>query len=224
MTRDSKLKEKGARLPDFREVEQDELIRTYIKEVEQLNSEPARSHRFGMLLHALFSLVPAFVEEFAQEVERYLKVRQKDRILKGRADNLFGNVIIEFEADLAKTRQEAEEQLRRYVAILWSQEPPAVRTPYLCLAADGVCFVSYTPLLRNSQVQELLPEMVELRILEEVDWRNLSSGEIFFWLDRYLLRKEIYRPTSEIIEKDFGLHSHAFQTANAALPDPLGET
>ncbi len=204
-------------MPDVREVQRNELISQYLKEVEPLNSEPARSQRFGMLLHALFSVVPAFIEEFSQGVEKYLKVRQKDRILKGRADNLFGNVIIEFEADLTKTRAEAEEQLRRYAAILWSQEPASSRTPYLCLAADGVRFISYTPLLHDPQAQEILPETVDLRILEEVDWRKFSSEEIFFWLDRYFLRKEIYRPTSELIEKDFGLSSHAFQTANAAL-------
>ncbi|MEM4721915.1 MAG: N-6 DNA methylase, partial [Candidatus Methanomethylicaceae archaeon] len=168
-------------------------------------------------------MVPDFIEEFTKGVEKYLKVRQKDRILKGRADNLFGNVIIEFEADLTKTQADAEEQLQRYVAILWSQESVAARTPYLCLAGDGVRFISYTPILPNPQVQEVFPEMVELRILEKVNWRELSSGEIFFWLDRYLLRREIYHPTSELIEKDFGLHSHAFQIANAALLTLWGE-
>jgi hypothetical protein len=217
MTKPSKLKEKGVRMPDVREVERNELIRQYLKEVEPLNSEPARSQRFGMLLHALFSVVPDFIEDFVKGVEKYLKVRQKDRILKGRADNLFGNVIIEFEADLTKTRGEAEEQLRRYTAILWSQEPAAARTPYLCLAADGVRFISYTPLPHDPQALEVAPEDVHLHVLEEVDWRRFSPEDIFFWLDRYLLRKEIYRPTSELIEKDFGLTSHAFQTANAAL-------
>lgn len=91
-------------MPDIQEGERNDLIKQYLKEVEPLNSEPARSHRFGMLLHALFAVVPAFIEDFVQGVEKYLKVRQKDRILKGRADHLFGNVIIEFEADLTRTR------------------------------------------------------------------------------------------------------------------------
>jgi hypothetical protein len=50
-----------------------------------------------------------------------------------------------------------------------------------------------------------------------VDWSQTRPDHIFFWLDRYFLRREIYAPTSEKIEADFGLRSHAFQTANAAL-------
>lgn len=207
-------------MPDIRGPERDELIQRYLREVEALNTEPVRSHRFSMLLQALFTLDPGFIENYAQGVEKYLKVRQKDRVLRGQADHLFGNVILEFEADLAKTRAEAEEQLRRYTAILWSQEPADARTPYLCVATDGVRFITYTPVLDDFRAAEVVPEAVRLQILEEVDWRQvsqISTDEVFFWLDRYLLRQEIYSPTSERIEKDFGLKSHAFQTANATL-------
>jgi hypothetical protein len=217
MTKDSKLREKDVRIPDIRQAQRDELITQYLKEVEPLHHESARSQRFGMLLHALFAVVPDFIEDFISGVEKYLKVRQKDRILKGRADNLFGNVVIEFEADLAKTGSEAEEQLRRYVAILWSREVRESRTPYLCLAADGVRFITYTPSLADPQAVEVNPEDVCLEPLEDVDWRRISPLEAYFWLDRYFFRQEIYSPTSERMEKDFGVHSHAFRTAQAAL-------
>ena len=204
-------------MPDIREGERDAVISKYLQDIQTIKSEPARSQRFGMLLHSLFAFIPSFIEEFVQGIEKYLKVPQKDRILKGRADNLFGNVVIEFEADLTKTRTEAEEQLRRYLAILWSQEIPSSRTPFLCIATDGVSFVSYTPTLDEPQVSEVQPEGVHLNILESVDWRKLPPVDIFFWLDRYFLRREVYHPTSERMEADFGVKSHAFQTANAAL-------
>lgn len=150
-------------------------------------------------------------------IEKYIKVKQKDRILKGEADNLFGNIIIEFEANIPKKRSEAEDQLRRYVAILWSKESFDARTPYLCIATDGVRFVSYSPKLVDSIKEDVSPDEVRLEVLEDTDWTKLKPQEIFYSLDRYFLRREILSPTSEAIVSDFGLKSHAFQTTDNAL-------
>lgn len=206
-------------MPDIRAVQHDEIITRYLREIEPIISESGRSLRFGMLLNELFGFEPGFIEDYVQGVEKYLKAKHTDRILKGRADNLFGNVIIEFERSLKQTRSEAEDQIRRYVAICWSQEPPESRLPYLCLAGDGVRFVAYSPTLEDTENLEVTPDQINLQILEEVDWNNLKTKteEIFFWLDRYFLRRELYHPTSERMEKDFGANSHALQTATAAL-------
>jgi len=219
MTKQSKLAERGVRMPDIRSVKHDEIITRYLREIEPIISEPGRSLRFGMLLNELFGFEPGFIEDYVQGVEKYLKAKHTDRILKGRADNLFGNVIIEFERNLKKTRSEAEDQLRRYVAICWSQEPPESRLPYLCLAGDGVRFVAYSPTMENAEYREVTPDQINLQILEEVDWNNLKTktAEIFFWIDRYFVRQEKYHPTSERMEKDFGANSHALQTATAVL-------
>jgi hypothetical protein len=219
MTKQSKLAERGVRMPDIRAVQHEEIITRYLREIEPIISEPGRSLRFGMLLNELFGFEPGFIEDYVQGVEKYLKAKQTDRILKGRADNLFGNVIIEFERNLKKTRSEAEDQLRRYVAICWSQEPPESRLPYLCLAGDGIRFVAYSPTLENAEDREVTPDQIKLQILEEFDWNNLKTktAEIFFWIDRYFLRREKYHPTSERMEKDFGANSHALQTATTAL-------
>ncbi|MDP2984503.1 MAG: N-6 DNA methylase, partial [Candidatus Latescibacter sp.] len=131
--------------------------------------------------------------------------------------NLFGNILIEFEHALPKNRSEAEEQLKRYTAILWSKEPPFKRTPYICITADGVRFVAYTPLPANPEAQGISSDDITLVVLEECDWKKLNAEEIFYWLDRYFLRKEILHPTGESIVKDFGLKSHAFQAASHDL-------
>lgn len=212
----TKLTEKSVRIPDAREARWQEVIPAYLRDVQMQNSESARSHRFAMLMQELFGVEPGFVEAYTSGIEKYLKVKGKDRILKGEADNLFGNIIIEFESNLAKKRQEAEEQLRRYTAILWSQEAVNARTPYLCIATDGLLFVSYSPMLAAAK-RDVLPEDVELKVLEESDWRDLQPREIYFWLDRYFLRREILPPTSETIVRDFGVNSHAFQSATRAL-------
>ncbi len=216
MTKQTKLTEKSTRIPETRETHWDACISTYLCDVQAQNSESARSHRFAMLLQDLFGVEPGFVEEYTTGIEKYLKVKRKDRILKGKADNLFGNVVIEFEASLAKTRDEAEAQLRRYVAILCSHELADARTPYLCLATDGVRFIAYSPTLAKT-TGEISPANVQLEVIEDADWTKLEPREIYFWLDRYFLRKEILHPTSETIVRDFGVNSHAFQSTTRAL-------
>jgi SAM-dependent methyltransferase len=214
----TKLTEKGTRIPNTRLIRWGKTIRQYLKEVEELNKESARSHRFAMLLQQLLSLEPDFIEDYCTGIEESLKVRQKDRILKGEADNLFGNIILEFEANITKKRSEAESQLCRYVAILWSREPISARTPYLCIATDGVRFITYSPTVVDKTTKDVSPEAVHLIVVEESDWTQIKPFEVFFWLDRHFLRKEFLHPTSETIVHDFGVKSHAFQiTANALL-------
>ncbi len=217
MAKKTKLTEKAARIPDLRKTNWDEAINHYLRDVESLNKEQARSHRFTALLQQLLDVEPGFIENYSAGIERFLKVKQKDRILKGEVDNLFGNVIIEFEANIPKKLSEAEEQLRRYVAILWSLEKPDNRTPFLSIATDGVRFVAYSPEPVNSDQQDLLSDDVKLHVLEEVDWTRLKPQEVFYWLDRYFLRKEKLHPTSETIVRDFGFKSRAFQTTNSTV-------
>jgi Eco57I restriction-modification methylase len=217
MRKRTKLTEKAARIPDTRQIQWEEGVPQYLRDIEQLNKESARSHRFAMLVQQLLSVEPSFIETYSTGIEQSLKVRQKDRILKGEADNLFGNIIIEFEGNIPKKRSEAEGQLRRYVAILWSQESPDDRTPYLCVTTDGIRFVTYSPIVADPTAKDVTPDDVHLQILEESDWTKLKPYEVFYWLDRYFLRKEILHPTSETIVRDFGARSHAFQTAMSAL-------
>jgi hypothetical protein len=115
----TKLTEKAVRIPDTRSSQWEKKIARYLADVEPLNKESARSHRFAALIQDLLGVDPDFIEKFVSGIEQSLKVTQKDRILRGEADNLFGNVIIEFEANIPKKRVEAEEQVRRYTAILW---------------------------------------------------------------------------------------------------------
>ncbi|HEX8598247.1 MAG TPA: N-6 DNA methylase [Chloroflexia bacterium] len=198
--------------------EWDSALVTYLAEVGSLSKESARSHRFAMFLQQVLGLDTDFVESYSTGIEHYLKVKQKDRLLRGEADNLFGNIILEFESDIPKKLNEADEQLRRYTAILWSQETPGNRTPYIVIATDGIRFLAFTPhLLTISESVDIRPENIGLNLIEETDWSNLTGVEVFYWLDRYFLRKTILRPTSEAIVGDFGVNSHAFQTATRSL-------
>ncbi len=217
MNKRTKLTEKPIRMPETRHVLWEETIQKYLKEIEPLRAETARSHRFTLLLQELLKISPDFIESYVTGVEKFIKATKKDCILKGKVDNLFGNIIIEFEGNIPKKRSEAEEQLRKYTAILWSQESPEVRSPYLCIAADGVRFFTYSPTLSNPKAKEVSPEEVYLEPLEEADWNKSKPEEVFYWLDRYFLRKEVLHPRTEEIEHDFGPKSHAFKTTTHAL-------
>lgn len=217
MKKQTKLVEKASRIPDTRQVHWGEIISKYLQDIEPLTSESARSHRFSILLQQLLGTTPDFIESYVEGMEKYIRVREKDRLLRGRADHLFGNVLIEFERSIPKNRAQAEVQMRNYTAILWSQESPDTRRPYICIATDGVRFLTYSPTLTDLSVREVAPDEVILRVLEEVDWTKFKPQEIFYWLDRYFLRKEILHPTSEMIVHDFGVKSHAFQTTRHTL-------
>jgi len=204
-------------MPDIRQAKWEQVVPAYLESVQSQQSEPAKSQRFLLLLKDLFGVQPDFIEDYVAGIEKYVKIKQKDHILRGRVDNLFGNLVIEFERDLNKTRTEAEEQLQRYIACLWSQEPPSRRTPYLCIAADGIRFVVYSPAIEERDKADVQPEEVRLELVEDVDLTIFEPREIYFWLDRYFLRQEILAPTTEAIVKDFGLRSHAFRTAGQIL-------
>jgi len=211
----SKLREKSARIPNHREPHIEGSIQAYLKEVQELSREPARSQRFSILLHDLFGLELPFIEDYLAGMETYVRTRRKDRILRGMIDNLFGNLVIEFESDLDKQLSEAEGQLHKYIAYLWSEEEPQKRTPYLCLAADGVKFKVYSP--QAPLRRPIEPEEVSLNEIESLDWREIPPVDIYFWLDRHFRRREILRPRTEQIVKDFGPRSHAFQVTGHAL-------
>lgn len=207
-------------MPDIQETRLDQTVSEYLSAVQPLNSEAAKSQRFTLLLNELFGLQPNFIEEYVAGIEKYLKAPQRDTILKGKADELFGNVIIEFERDLTvKSKQEeAEQQLKKYAACLWSGEAPGQRTRYLCMATDGVLFGAYTPVLDDSAKAALTPEDVRLESLDRIDAAKLAlPRDLYFWLDVFLSRKERLAPRTENIVKDFGLRSHAFQVAARSL-------
>jgi hypothetical protein len=217
MDKKSKLTEKAARLPELREQNWGKLVPEYLQSVKSQVSEPAKSLRFAFLLKDLFGIEPGFIEEYISGIEKYIKVKQKDRILRGKVDDLFGNLVVEFERDLNKKQEEAEDQLKKYVACLWSQEPSSQRTPYICLATDGASFAVYSPFIAEALEGDIQSEDVNLKPIEQLDWSLLSPHEIYFWLDRYFLRKEILSPRSEDIIKDFGVKSHAFQVTSETL-------
>jgi len=216
-----KIPEKPARFGDLFDFQKSASIQNYVEEVSHLGSESAKAQRFLILLKDIFEDVnEKFVEDYLHGVEKYVKSKKKDIVLRGKVDNLYGNLVIEFEKDLGKTLPEAEEQLRRYVACLWSEEEER-KINYLCMAADGLNFQVFSPSTEKPLTEPLLPEDI---LLEKVDELRLPTPEpyqAYFWLDRYFFRERILPPQTEEFEQDFGMRSPAFLFAFRLLKGVL---
>ena len=216
MRKRSKLTEKGVRFPNLREHDIESAFREYLPIPSELN-EPARTHRFTILLHRLFGETPQFIEEYMEGIQRYVRIKGKDLLQRGYVDNLFGNLVIEFERklDLAHIR-EAESQLKRYVTFLWTNEPIDQRRTYICIATDGDKFQVYLPKLKGAPTA-ITEDDVVLEQVETFTLSELSPIDAYITLDRYFVRREILHPTTESIVKDFGLNSIAFKAISVDL-------
>lgn len=219
----TKLPEKRSRVGDLFDKRKSDVIQSYVEEISRLGSESARCQRFLLLLKDLFGEVnKTFVEEYLSGVEKYVKSTGKDVVLKGKIDNLYGNLVIEFERDLGKMLPEAKEQLRRYVACLWSDAEER-KVNYLCLATDGVAFRVFSPSTERTLTEPLLPEHISLEEIDELRLPTPEPYQTYFWLDRYFFRQSILRPQTEEFEQDFGMGSPAFLFSFRLLKEALHE-
>jgi len=216
-----KIPEKPARFGDLFEVQKTASVQNYVEEVSRLGSESARTQRFLIFLKDIFGDVNTrFVEDYLSGVEKYVKSKGKDIVLKGKVDNLYGNLVIEFERDLNKTLPEAKDQLKRYVACLWSEEEER-KVNYLCLAADGINFQVFSPRTEKTLTEFLLPEDILLEKIDELKLPAPEPYQAYLWLDRYLFRERVLPPRTEEFERDFGMQSPAFLFSFRLLKEAL---
>ena len=193
---------------------------TYLDNVSKATTEPSKTYLFLKFVSDIFGGINAdYAEKLLPELEKYIKVKNGTVAVKGRVDVFLGNLVIEFESDLTKTLQEAEDQLRRYVAILWSGKKQ--RVEWLALASDGVNFRVYRPRTPITLGENITSEDV---FLEEVDKCNLKvmyqkqgAEWIYVWLDRYLLYRTLIPPTTEEFVTDFGLLSSSYKISDGIL-------
>jgi hypothetical protein len=196
------LTEKPSRIPDISEVQITQKFKEYIEQISQVNTESAKAQRFLILLKDVFGDVNAgFIEDYLHGVEKYVSVKQKDIILRGRIDTLYGNLIIEFENDLRKRLDDALGQLQRYVSCLLQSGEKAT---YLCLATDGILFNVYSPKIKSI-------DEIELEVIDKIDLTKTEPYQAYFYLDRYFFRKIQLHPKTEEIVRDFGIKSPAFK-------------
>lgn len=213
----TKLPEKASRMPDLLEARRAEIVEKYIDSVSQQNTESAKAQRFLLLLKDLFGEVDAdFIEEYIRGAEKYISIKEKTILSRGKVDTLYGNLIIEFEKDVVRSFSEACEQLKKYTAILWSKTNGR-KVNYICVATDGLKFFVFSPKTDKPPDETLKPEDITLEEIEKADFSQIEPYQVYFWLDRYFLRKEPRHPTTEEFVKDFGMKSPAFKFCSNVL-------
>lgn len=188
----------------------------YIETMNTITNESGRSHRFSMFLQEVLAVEFEFISRYTRGIENALKLSEDGQLLRGRADSLFGNIVVEFKRAIPASLVDAEEQLRKYIAILWSSEKAGQHTPYIAIATDGVRFCVYSPTVFQTQVS-YKPENITLTKIDEVDWSRMDCEGIWLWLDRYFLREETMLPQTDTIVRDFGIDSHVFKTVTNLL-------
>jgi hypothetical protein len=185
------------------------VVESYLNQIQKCNNEAAKVNLFSSLLSQLFGLSSDLIASYLEGIETSLRVKTEGRLVRGRVDNLFGHVVIEFEKSLNQTREHAMDQVSGYIDILWKNEEEN-RRPYLGIISDGVKFEVFYPHYSASQ-------KVELQIVETIDWAKSSAEDVLDWLDRYFVRKYQTEPSSANFLKDFGPKSHSFLLVSELL-------
>jgi methylase of polypeptide subunit release factors len=214
----SRLREKAARGPQPSLARYEKIIAKYLEEAAQLRGEPARSHRFSLLLGEVFAdLEFPIITDYLAGLEKQISASEsaKCRVSRGRPDALFGNVVVEFESELPAKYREAKRQLQKYVAIL-RKNPETRGISFIAIVTDGLTFKVLLPKSGQSLAPEAIGEAIELEEVESFDAQQRGPSDFYFWLDRYFCRRIPLPPKAEKFVDDFGTRSAAFREASAA--------
>jgi hypothetical protein len=197
---------------------QKEQLQKYLEDSKRAFTEASKSFLFLRFIGDVFRDVQVdYFEKRFPDLEKYIAKREKIIIKKGRMDAFLGNLIIEFEKDLNKTFQEAKEQLKRYVAILWNKEKYKVN--YLTIVTDGITFYVFRP--RTSKETDIKEEDIKLDEIDRISFGLYKPEDIFLWLNRYFLTQEFRIPETEEFSREFGSRSSLFNDVKSDLEESV---
>ncbi|MEM2173285.1 MAG: N-6 DNA methylase [Thermoproteota archaeon] len=193
-------------------------LKRYVNSLLGERNEATRADRFRDFIRKTFPEVEVgSVRGYYPELEKYLKWVGVGQVVKGRADSLFGSLVLEFESILDESHEEeAKKQLRRYISIIWSIQAERGQ-PYerlTAIATDGLSFIVFKP---RSLVSKG-PITIEKILLEEIDRVNISKlnpEDAYTWLKRYIITAAIeLRPVDpDEFARRFGIGSEVFNDA-----------
>lgn len=136
-----------------------------------------------------------------------------------------------------KIIENAKNQLRRYIFILWKKYGEDLR--YLLMASDGIKNFIYRPSLKgcledlevdedalqklDKELDEELRKVIDLEQIDEMDFSKADPDHVHLWLDKYLLYEEAVPLTAENLSKNFGSDSPVYKQVMAMLRDKWEE-
>lgn len=195
-------------------------LKSYINDINQVHTHQSISFYFLEFVRDVFSdanVGYAHKPDLFPYLEEYIKSDKETVAIKGRADALLGNLIIEFKTDLEEELSDAKDQLRKYIAAIWREEG---KVRYLLFASNGIHNKVYRPKLER---KEMKPENIELELVDEIDLSSEDPDYTYVWLDRYILYKKLQPPTTENIVHAFGKGTPVYKQALGILRDKWNE-
>lgn len=193
----------------------------YLDALRRATNETQKRETFVALAASGFSDTQ-LATRLALGAEHQVRFEKAGLVRRGAVDAFFGNLVIEFEKDLAKTGSHAREQLRDYVAGAWTEDGHRDR-PYLAVATDGNAWEVFTvtaidPDGPNSS------ENVSLRAVASASFRTeADASDLRDFLNRVFFRESLIRPTAINFARDFGLDSPAYLASESDLLEKLQE-
>lgn len=153
--------------------------------------------------------------------EKLVRIYSKKVASRGFIDAYYGDIVIEFEANLDLKNDEAELQLREYISGIWEEENKPISR--LAIATDGIKWRVFYPVLKLKAKRPWSADEVVLNLTEEKNIRSDDADDFYFWLSRILLRDSLLKPTVKSFEDDFGLSSPAYIDASIILKQAFDE-
>ena len=83
-----------------------ELFERYLHDVKRVTSEANKSFFFIQLVQNAFKANMDYLEKVFPQIEKFVDFKGKVVVSRGRIDSLLGNVLIEFESDVRKKKEE----------------------------------------------------------------------------------------------------------------------
>lgn len=195
-----------------------DLAADYLRAVSAANTERAKKEAFILYLTDVFQGDEAareIISQLAGGAERKVlnipkTTRDGETNKTGFADTQYRQVIIEFE-NAIKTdskRRHAEYQLQEYFAGNFNS---GQAYDYVLIATDCVRWAVYGAKPESYfGKNHLLPEDVELKVVDSLVLTDATLDLLFPFIDRYLFRFEKQTPTLDTILIDFGDSSALF--------------
>ena len=178
----------------------DDLLRDYLRAVRSQGSHTGKVVQFIRFLEAAFGLHDTDYEMEQRANDAHLQVR-------GWIDTVIGDTLFEFKTNLKRELDDAQTQLRNYLAVFHERSP---NRRCVGIATDGVQFRVYEPRFLDGGLPEL-------RLLEETDLSRVSDEEALLWLDRYLFRRTPRSPDERDVSARFGAGSPTYALTLEAL-------
>ncbi|MEM1703669.1 MAG: N-6 DNA methylase [Zestosphaera sp.] len=176
-----------------------EYLDKYLNTVRNAHTHSARLIAISKLLEDLFKVK---IEDLLPGIESKLGGKVLG-LKEGRTDLIFSYVVFEVKVDLKKELKTAEQQLIKYLQVLYSKEPGK---RYIGIATDGVQFIAYMPIIENGNV-------IDVKKISQINIARASVLESILWLDAFIFSQPKIKPTATDLKWRFGPGSPTYQFA-----------